>query len=248
MRLKGKVALITGAAQGIGKAIAKVLAGEGADIIVSDINLALAEITAKEIAEMGVKTMAVKTNVADFADVERSVAEAVQKFSKIDILVNNAGITKDTLILRMKPEDWKAVIDVNLTGVFNCIKSISSLMVKQRSGKIINIASIVGEMGNFGQANYAASKGGVIALTKTAAKELAARTICVNAVAPGFIQTAMTDVLSEDVKKAMMANIPLHRFGQPEEVANAVLFLSSSESDYITGQVINVNGGMLMNT
>lgn len=247
-KLKGKVAFVTGAAQGIGKSISFALAREGADIVVSDINLDLASQTAKEIEALGVRAMALKSNVSDYADVEAGVASAVSQMGKIDILVNNAGITKDGLLMRMKKEDWDAVINVNLTGVFICTKIISTLMMKQRSGKIINIASIVGEMGNFGQANYAASKGGVIAFTKTVAREFASRGVSANAVAPGFIRTAMTDKLTEDVKNAMIAQIPLQRMGTPEDIANAVLFLSSPESDYITGQVINVNGGMLMNT
>lgn len=247
-KLKGKCALVTGAAQGIGKAIAIALAKAGADIVVSDINLELANQTAEEIKGLGVRTLAIKTNVADLCDVEQGVSLAVAGMGKIDILVNNAGITKDGLLLRMKKEDWDAVLAVNLTGVFNCTKVISALMMKQRSGKIINIASIVGEMGNFGQANYAASKGGVIAFTKTMARELASRNITVNAVAPGFIATAMTDKLSEEVKKAMLAQIPLGKMGTPEDIAATVKFLSSPESDYITGQVLNVNGGMLMNT
>ncbi|MBI5701249.1 3-oxoacyl-[acyl-carrier-protein] reductase [Candidatus Saganbacteria bacterium] len=247
-KLEGKVAFITGAAQGIGRAIAFSLAKEGADIIVSDINLELAAKTSEEIRSLGVKTMALKSNVSDFCDVEEGVKQAVAQMGKIDILVNNAGITKDGLLMRMKPEDWSSVISVNLTGVFNCTKIISTLMARQRSGKIISIASIVGEMGNFGQANYAASKAGVIGFTKTVARELASRGVCANAVAPGFIQTAMTDKLTEDVKKAMLAQVPMNKMGTPEDVAAAVLFLASPESDYITGQVINVNGGMLMNT
>ena len=248
MKLKGKVAFVTGAAQGIGRAIAAALAKEGADIVVSDINLELATQTASEIQAMGVKVMALKSNVADYCDAEQGINQALAQMGKIDILVNNAGITKDGLLIRMKPEDWSAVIAVNLTGVFNMTKIISASMMKQRSGKIVNIASIVGEMGNFGQANYAASKGGVIAFTKTVARELASRNVCVNAVAPGFILTAMTEKLSDEVKKAMQAQIPMQKLGQPEDVAAAVVFLSSPESDYITGQVINVNGGMLMNT
>ena len=248
MKLKGKVALITGAAQGIGKSIAEALAKEGADIVVSDINLELASQTAQEIEKLGVKTMALKTNVADFCDVENGIAQAASQMGKIDILVNNAGITRDTLLMRMKKEDWDAVINVNLTGVFNCTKIVSSLMIKQRSGKIVNIASIVGEMGNAGQTNYSAAKAGVIGMTKTVARELATRGICVNAVAPGFIQTAMTDKLSEEVKSKMLENVPLKRMGTPEEVAKAVLFLAGPDSDYITGHVLNVNGGMLMNT
>jgi 3-oxoacyl-[acyl-carrier protein] reductase len=245
-KLKDKVAFVTGSAQGIGKSVAVALAKEGANIIVSDINLELATQTAKEIEALGVKTLAIKTNVADIADVEKSVAEISQVFGRIDILVNNAGITKDGLLIRMKKEDWDAVLAVNLTGVFNCTKAVSALMMKQRYGKIVSIASIVGQMGNAGQANYAASKGGVIAFTKTVAKELASRNVTANAIAPGFIQTAMTDKLSDDVKKKMMEQIPLGKLGTPEDIANAVLFLVGPDSDYITGQVLAVNGGMYM--
>ncbi|OGB88967.1 3-oxoacyl-[acyl-carrier-protein] reductase [candidate division WOR-1 bacterium RIFCSPHIGHO2_01_FULL_53_15] len=245
-KLKDKVALVTGSAQGIGKAIAVALAKEGANVVVSDINIELARQTAKEIEALGVKAMSIKTNVADLADVETGVAEIVKAMSRIDILVNNAGITKDNLLIRMKKEEWDAVIGVNLTGVFNCTKAAAALMMKQRYGKIISIASIVGQMGNFGQANYAATKGGVIAFTKTVAKELASRGVTANAVAPGFIQTAMTDKLSDEVKRKMMELIPLGRLGTPDDVANAVLFLAGPESDYVTGQVIAVNGGMYM--
>lgn len=246
MKFKDKVAFVTGSAQGIGKSVAVALAKEGASIVVSDINLELATQTAKEIEALGVKTLAIKTNVADAADVERSVAEISKVFGRIDILVNNAGITKDGLLIRMKQEDWDAVLAVNLTGVFNCTKAVSALMMKQRYGKIINIASIVGQMGNAGQANYAASKGGVIAFTKTVAKELASRNVTANAIAPGFIQTAMTDKLPDDVKKKMMEQIPLGKLGTPEDIAKAVLFLAGPDSDYITGQVLAVNGGMYM--
>ncbi|MDD5383189.1 MAG: 3-oxoacyl-[acyl-carrier-protein] reductase [Candidatus Margulisbacteria bacterium] len=241
--LNDKVALVTGAAQGIGKAIAVALAAAGAKVIVSDVNIELATQTAGEI-----KGTALKMNVADLADVEAGVKKAVAELGKIDILVNNAGITRDTLLLRMKKEDWDLVLSINLTGVFNLCKAISPLMMKQRSGKIINIASIVGEMGNAGQANYSASKAGVIGLTKTLARELATRGVTVNAIAPGFIQTAMTDKIPEEIKNKMLEQIPLGKLGQPEDVANAALFLASSAADYITGQVINVNGGMLMNT
>jgi len=246
MQLKDKVALVTGAAQGIGKSIAVILAKAGAHIVVSDINLELAAQTAKEIESLGVKTLALKTNVADLADVEKSVAEIIKTFGRIDILVNNAGITKDNLLIRMKKEDWDAVLAVNLSGVFNCTKAVSSLMMKQRCGKIISIASIVGQMGNFGQANYAATKAGVIGFTKSVAKELASRSVTANAVAPGFIQTAMTDKIPEEIKKKMLEQIPMGKLGQPEDVAQAVLFLASPAADYITGQVIAVNGGMYM--
>jgi 3-oxoacyl-[acyl-carrier protein] reductase len=248
MQLKDKVALVTGAAQGIGKAIAVAFAREGANLIVSDINLELATKTADEIAALGVKAIAIKSNVADLADVEAGVKKALETFSQIDILVNNAGITKDALFIRMKKEDWDAVLSINLGGVFNLCKALSPLMMKQRSGKIINIASIVGEMGNAGQANYSASKAGVIGLTKTLARELAPRGITVNAIAPGFIQTAMTDKIPAEVKNKMLEQIPLGKMGQPEDIAAASLFLASGAADYITGQVINVNGGMLMNT
>lgn len=243
MILKDKVALITGAAQGIGKEIAVTFAKAGAKVVITDINLDLATQTATEL-----NGLPLKMNVADPADVDAGIKEAKEKLGKIDILVNNAGITKDTLFIRMKKEDWDAVINVNLTGVFNVSKAVALLMMKQRSGKIINIASIVGEMGNVGQANYAASKAGVIGLTKTLARELAARGITVNAIAPGFIKTAMTDKIPEEVKQKMLAQIPLGKLGLPEDIAAAALFLAGSAANYITGQVINVNGGMLMNT
>ena len=244
MKLKGKVALVTGSAQGIGKSIATSLAKEGADIIVSDINLELAEKTAGEISSLGVKAKALRMDVADSRDVEEKVKDAISQFGKIDILVNNAGITKDALLVRMKEEDFDSVIKVNLKGTYNLVRAISPLMMKARSGKIVNIASVVGQMGNVGQANYAASKAGIIGLTKTAAKELAGRGVNVNAVAPGFIDTEMTKRLPEEVKTKLKEAIPLGRLGTPEDVASAVLFLASDDSNYITGQVINVNGGM----
>ncbi len=246
MELLGKVALVTGAAQGIGKATALLLAEKGADVVVSDINLEKAQETAKEIEEKGRRSMALKVNVADPVEVEQMVETIMEKFSRIDILVNNAGITRDRLLLRMSPEDWDAVLDVNLKGVFNCTKSVIKYMSKQRSGKIVNIASVVGLMGNAGQANYAASKAGVIGFTKTVAREFAQRGININAIAPGYIQTPMTEVLPEKVKEELMKLIPMGRLGQPEDVAQAVLFLVSENSNYITGQVLNVNGGIYM--
>ena len=246
MKLKGKVALVTGAAQGIGKAIALLLARNGADIVVSDINLEKAEETAKEIRAIGPKAMAVKVDVANWSDVERMVTGILEKLAKIDILVNNAGITRDKLILRMTEEDWDAVLGVNLKGTFNCTKAVVRHMAKQRSGKIVNIASVVGEMGNAGQANYSASKAGVIGLTKTIAREYAQRGINVNAIAPGYIETPMTEALPEKAKEELRKLIPMERLGKPEDVAEAVLFLVSEESSYITGQVLNVNGGIYM--
>ena len=246
MKLKGKIALVTGAAQGIGKAVALLLARHGADIVVSDINLEKAEETAKEIESTGVNAMAVKVDVASLSDVERTVAAILEKFGKIDILVNNAGITRDKLILRMTEEDWDLVLKVNLKGTFNCTKAVVKHMAKQRSGKIVSIASVVGEMGNAGQVNYSASKAGVIGLTKTIAREFAQRGINVNAIAPGYIETPMTEVLPEKVKEELKRLIPMERLGKPEDVAEAVLFLVSEESNYITGHVLKVNGGIYM--
>ncbi len=246
MKLKGRVALITGAAQGIGKSVALLLAQNGADIVVSDINLEKAEETAKEIESIGSKAIAIKVDVANLKDVERMVESILEKFGKIDILVNNAGITRDKLILRMTEEDWDAVLNVNLKGTFNCTKAVVRHMAKQRSGKIVSIASVVGEMGNAGQVNYSASKAGVIGLTKTIAREFAQRRINVNAIAPGYIETPMTEVLPEKVKEELKRLIPMERLGKPEDVAEAVLFLVSEESNYITGHVLNVNGGIYM--
>ena len=246
MKLKGKVALVTGAAQGIGKAVALLLAQSGADVVVSDINLEKAEETAREIESTGVRAMAVKVDVANLGDVERTVAAILEEFGRIDILVNNAGITRDKLILRMSEEDWDLVLDVNLKGTFNCTKAVVKHMAKQRSGKIVSIASVVGEMGNAGQVNYSASKAGVIGLTKTLAREFAQRGINVNAIAPGYIETPMTEVLPEKVKEELKRLIPMERLGKPEDVAQAVLFLVSDESNYITGHVLKVNGGIYM--
>ena len=246
LKLKGKVALITGAAQGIGKSIALLLAQNGANIVVSDINLERAEETAREIESIGSKAMAVKVDVANLKEVEQMVEAVLEKFGKIDILVNNAGITRDKLILRMTEEDWDAVLNVNLKGTFNCTKVVVRHMAKQRSGKIVSIASVVGEMGNAGQANYSASKAGVIGLTKTIAREFAQRRINVNAIAPGYIETPMTEVLAEKVKEELKRLIPMERLGKPEDVAQAALFLVSEESNYITGHVLSVNGGIYM--
>ena len=240
------MALVTGAAQGIGRGIALLLARNGADIVVSDINLEKAEETAKEIRAIGPKATAVKVDVSNLSDVERMVEAIIEKLAKIDILVNNAGITRDKLILRMTEEDWDAVLGVNLKGTFNCTKTVIRHMAKQRSGKIVNIASVVGEMGNAGQANYSASKAGVIGLTKTIAREYAQRGINVNAIAPGYIETPMTDALPEKAKEELKRLIPMDRLGKPEDVAEAVLFLVCEESSYITGQVLNVNGGIYM--
>lgn len=247
MKLAGKVAIVTGAAQGIGKEIAVALAQEGSDIVVVDVNLEQAEKTAQELAALGRKTMALKVDVSKSAEVDDMVNKILDKFGKIDILVNNAGITRDNLLLRMKEEEWDLVISINLKGTFNCLKAVTRPMVKARSGKIVNVASIIGIAGNAGQANYAASKAGVIALTKSAAKELASRNVNVNAVAPGFIQTAMTQGLPETVKEEMLKRIPLAKLGEVKDVAKAVLFLAGPDSDYITGQVIVVDGGMVMN-
>ena len=246
MRLKDKVALITGGARGIGQAIAMTFAREGADIVVADVNLEVAQKTASDIEALGRKALALEMDVTNYEKVEDGVNKILDKFGKVDILVNNAGITKDNLLIRMSQAEWDAVINVNLKGTFNCIKAVSRPMVKQRSGRIISIASIIGLMGNWGQANYAASKAGIIALTKTVAKELASRNINANSVAPGFIQTDMTAKLSEDVKAKMMEAIPMAKLGTPEDVANVCLFLASEESRYITGQTITVDGGMVM--
>lgn len=247
MILKGKTALVTGGARGIGKAIAMKLGKLGANIVVNySGSREASESVVKELKEMGVEAISVRADVSDYVQVENMIEETVKSFGSIDILINNAGITKDTLIMRMSENDFDKVIDINLKGTFNCIKAASKYMIKQRSGKIVNIASVVGIIGNAGQANYAASKAGIIGLTKSAARELAGRNINVNAVAPGFITTDMTGDLPDKIKNEYMDKIPLKRFGSPDDVANAVSFLCSDESVYITGQVINVDGGMVM--
>jgi 3-oxoacyl-[acyl-carrier protein] reductase len=246
MRLKGKSALITGAAQGIGKDIALGMAREGANIAIADVNIESAQSTSQEVNSLGVKSIALKLDVSNQDSVTETFKTFIEEFNTLDILVNNAGITRDGVLLRMKEEDWDAVLNINLKGTFLCSKEAIKIMRKQRSGKIISISSVVAFMGNPGQANYSSSKAGLIGLTKTIAKEYASRGIRANAVAPGFIQTAMTDVLSDEVKDEMKKSIPLGQFGSPEDVTNAVIFLSSKEADYITGQVIHVNGGMYM--
>ncbi|MBD3288209.1 3-oxoacyl-[acyl-carrier-protein] reductase [candidate division KSB1 bacterium] len=244
-KIDGKVAIVTGAARGIGKSIAERLAKEGADIVLCDI-LEEVDATAKEIEKLGVRTLAVRVDITKIEEVEDLFTRTIEAFSKVDILINNAGITRDNLIIRMSEAEWDSVIAVNLKGSFNCLKAASKIMMKQRQGKIVNISSVVGVMGNAGQANYSASKGGVISLTKSAAKELAARGITVNAVAPGYIETEMTKVLPEKAIDAFMNIIPLKRGGKPEDIANAVSFLVSEDADYITGQVLHVDGGMVM--
>jgi 3-oxoacyl-[acyl-carrier protein] reductase len=246
MRLKEKVALITGGAQGIGREIALAFAHEGAIVVIGDVNLGKAIEVGQEITALGRQSMAIELDVTNFVKTEEAVNKTLDKFKKVDILVNNAGITKDNLLLRMSDAEWDAVLAVNLKGTFNCSKAVSRVMIKQRSGKIINIASIIGIMGNPGQANYSASKAGIIALTKTIAKELGSRNINVNAVAPGFIQTDMTAKLPEELKEKMKGAIPLGKFGSCADVANACVFLASEESSYITGQIIVVDGGMVM--
>ena len=244
MSLNGKTALVTGGARGIGKAIVLKLARQGANIAILD--MALAPDTVKEVEALGVKAISVEANVTKSESIEKAVEQAIATFGSLDIVVNNAGVTKDNLFLRMKPEEWDLVISVNLTGAFNVCKAVNKQMFKQRAGKIVNIASVVGQMGNAGQANYAASKAGLIGLTKTLAREFAARNIQVNAVAPGFINTEMTATLPDDVKQHFINNIPAGCFGSAENVADAVAFLCSDDADYVTGQVINVDGGMVM--
>ena len=247
MLLDGKVALVTGASRGIGRAIAVRLASEGAKVAINYAgNTAKAEEVKAEIEKNGGEAILVQADISSTEAVDAMVEKVVEAFGQIDILVNNAGITRDGLLMRMKDEDFDAVINTNLKGVFYCTKAVSKLMMKKRSGRIINMASVVGLMGNAGQANYAAAKAGVIGFSKSAAKELAARGINVNVVAPGFIATDMTAAMTDKAKEATLAGIPLKRMGQPEDVANAVLFLASDYASYITGQIVNVDGGMVM--
>lgn len=247
MQLEGKAALVTGASRGIGRSIALLLAERGADIAVNYAgNTEAAETVKAEIEALGRRAVLVRADVSEAAACETMIAETVEKLGGIDILVNNAGITRDGLLMRMKEEDWDAVLTTNLKSVFNCTKAAVKYMMKARSGRIVNISSVVGAMGNVGQANYAAAKAGIIGFTKAVAKETAARGITVNAVAPGFIATDMTAVLPEKVVENLKANIPMGRLGAPEDIAKAVAFLVSDEAAYITGQTLHVNGGMLM--
>lgn len=247
MKLEGKMALVTGASRGIGREIAFELAREGASVAV---NYAGSEAKAMELVDeikaMGRDAFAIQADVSSSEAVNDMVKETVERFGKLDILVNNAGITKDNLLMRMKESEWDDVININLKGVFLCTKAVTRQMMKQRSGRIINISSIVGVSGNAGQANYVAAKSGVIGLTKTSAKELSSRGITVNAIAPGFITTDMTDKLNEDVKNEMLKQIPLARFGDPKDIARTVVFLASEDSAYMTGQTLHVDGGMVM--
>lgn len=250
MKLDHKVALITGGGQGIGKAIALKLAALKADIIINYIDIAdnkeIAENTKNEIEKLGVTCTLMSANVASFDETKDMFEQIKKQFGRLDILINNAGITRDNLILRMKEEDFDNVIDVNLKGTFNCMKQATRLMMKQKYGRIVSLSSVVGVIGNAGQVNYSASKAGIIGMTMSLAREVGSRGITVNAVAPGFIQTAMTDVLSDEIKKQMLSQIPLGCFGEVEDIANTVLFLVSDEAKYITGQTIHVDGGMAM--
>lgn len=247
MQLTGKTAIVTGGSRGIGRAAALTLAEAGADVaVIYAGNTAAAEETVRLIEEKGRKGLAIQCDVADEAAVTAMVKDVKKELGRIDILVNNAGITRDGLLMIMKEADWQAVLDTNLTGAFHCTKAVTRLMMKQRNGSIINITSVVGETGNAGQANYAAAKAGLIGFTKSVAKELASRNIRCNAIAPGCIETDMTAVLGEDTVDAMIKTIPMGRVAQPEEVAKAVLFLASDDASYITGQTLNVDGGMVM--
>jgi 3-oxoacyl-[acyl-carrier protein] reductase len=245
--LKGKVAVITGSARGIGRSVAEKLAQAGASIVITDILTEIGEKTAEEISKKyGVETIFVPGNVVSMESMVELASKTLEKFGKIDILVNNAGITRDTLFMRMKEEDFDLVLNINLKGTYNCTQAFFKSMIKKRSGSIINMASVVGIMGNAGQVNYSASKAGMIGMTKSLAREVGKRNIRVNAVAPGYIQSEMTDILSEEVKEEFAKNIPMGAMGTPEDIANTVLFLASDLSSYITGQTISVNGGMLM--
>ncbi len=245
-KLENKTALVTGSARGIGKAIAYRLGTEGAKVVISDVLFDLASATAEEFRSAGFEALAVRADVTKSDDVALLVEETVTRFGALDIVVNNAGITRDTLLLRMSEADWDLVLNINLKGAFLMTQAAAKVMIKQRSGRIINISSVVGRMGNAGQANYASSKAGLLGLTKSAAKELASRGITVNAVAPGYIATEMTEKLSDAAKEAFLNNIPLKRPGTPDDIAGVVAFLASEDAAYLTGQVIGVDGGLLM--
>ena len=245
--LQGKCAVITGASRGIGREIALKYAKEGANIVLNYRNSETEALQLKEeLDKLGSDTLIIKANVSDFEEAERLIKEAKEVFGRVDILVNNAGITKDNLIMRMKEEDFDSVIEVNLKGAFNCLKAVTPIMIRQKEGKIINMSSVVGVIGNAGQVNYCASKAGLIGMTKSLAREIGGKNINVNAIAPGFIDTDMTKVLNEDQKKNIMSQVPLKRLGQADDIANLALFLASEQSNYITGQVIHVDGGMAM--
>ena len=247
LSLENRTALVTGAARGIGKAIAESLAERGANIVIVDLELASAEEAASEIAgKTGREVLALEADVSDNASVKTMVKEALKKFGKIDVLVNNAGITRDGLLMRMKEKDWDLVLDINLKGAFNCAQALARPMMKARYGRIINITSVSGIVGQAGQTNYSSSKAGLIGFTKALAKEVGSRNITVNAVAPGFIETVLTDDLPEEIKDFSMKLTPMGRFGKPEDIANAVAFLASEESSFITGVTLQVDGGMVM--
>ncbi|MFB0518170.1 MAG: 3-oxoacyl-[acyl-carrier-protein] reductase [Acidobacteriota bacterium] len=246
MTLKGRISLITGAAQGIGKEIALELARAGSDIAVADILFDKAEETVREIEALKRRAKAYRMDVSDTDEVHQTVNQIIEDFGKIDILINNAGITRDSLLIRMKREDWDKVLSINLTGVFNCTQAVLRWMLKQRYGRIVNIASVVGLMGNAGQSNYAASKAAIIGFSKSIAREIASRGITVNVIAPGYIDTPMTQRLPDEVKKGFLNQIPIPRLGLPQDIAKGVAFLVSDDAEYITGQVLNINGGMYM--
>ncbi len=246
MGLKGQVAFVTGGARGIGRAIALRLAKDGANVAIGDMREEEGKQTAADLQAAGVQSLFVTLNVTDQESVTAAVKQVVDRFGRLDILVNNAGITRDKLLLRMTPADWDAVLNVNLKGTYLCSQAVLQTMLRQRSGRIVSIASVVGVMGNAGQTNYSASKAGIIGFTKSLAKEVASRNITVNALAPGFINTEMVKTLSEDLQKQILERIPLGRFGTPEDVAGVVAFLCSEEGSYLTGHVINVDGGLLM--